>query len=212
MQLRPSIAVWITSLALLGVVSGEEVKRSPIARKDVRSLQFFLLEGDGVTHQVNSRVVVPFVVEVRDETGRPVNGLELLFHLGDSTSRAIFENGATQASARTDARGQAAPPPVLTQSEVGAVTVNVWAPSVGSTATFAVNQKIGLTTSYSKPKRSGGISKVKLITIVSISASVATILLLRAAGGSGSSASGTAAAPLPPVAIQPGPITIGGPR
>ena len=87
---------WVLGLAL-----------SLAATAQVALLQIQTMEGEGTVHAPGSRSARPLVVEVTDETGRPVTGAAVSFHLPDDGPGGSFANGLQTEVVTTDARGRA---------------------------------------------------------------------------------------------------------
>jgi hypothetical protein len=73
-------------------------------------LQIRVIEGEGAVHGPGSRTARPLTVEVTDETGRPVEGAAVTFHLPENGPGGSFGNGLRTEVATTDARGRATAP------------------------------------------------------------------------------------------------------
>jgi hypothetical protein len=78
------------------------------ATAQVAILQIHVVEGEGAVHSPGSRISRPLVVEVTDETGRPVAGAAVSFHLPDDGPTGLFLNGLRTEVSTTDAVGRAA--------------------------------------------------------------------------------------------------------
>ena len=72
----------------------------------VAILQIQFIEGEGAVHAPGSRSARPLTVEVTDETGRPVPGAAVSFHLPDEGPGGAFANGLRTEVAVTDAQGR----------------------------------------------------------------------------------------------------------
>src|SRR5947207_13362891 len=72
----------------------------------VAILQIQLLEADGAVHAPGSRSTRPLIVAVTDETGRPVAGAAVSFHLPEEGPGGAFANGLHTEVAVTDAQGR----------------------------------------------------------------------------------------------------------
>jgi hypothetical protein len=72
----------------------------------VAVLQIHFIEGEGAVHAPGSRTARPLTVEVTDETGRPVPGAAVSFHLPDEGPGGSFANGLRTVVAITDAQGR----------------------------------------------------------------------------------------------------------
>jgi hypothetical protein len=66
------------------------------------------MEGEGAVHPPGSRSSRPLTVEITDETGKPVTGAAVSFHLPEDGPSGNFVNGLRTAVATTDSRGLAA--------------------------------------------------------------------------------------------------------
>lgn len=71
-------------------------------------LQIRVVEGDGAVHAAGSHANRPIVIEVTDETGKPVEHAAVSFHLPDDGPGGSFLNGLRTEVAITDASGRAA--------------------------------------------------------------------------------------------------------
>jgi hypothetical protein len=70
-------------------------------------LQIRVVEGDGAVHTAGSHAAHPIVIEVTDETGKPVEHAAVSFHLPDDGPGGTFLNGLRTEVAITDAAGRA---------------------------------------------------------------------------------------------------------
>jgi hypothetical protein len=77
------------------------------ATAQVAILQIHIIEGEGAVHPPGSRISRPLVVEVTDETGRPVPSAAVSFHLPDDGPTGVFLNGLRTEVSTTDATGRA---------------------------------------------------------------------------------------------------------
>lgn len=78
------------------------------AAAQVAILQIQVISGEGAVHAPGSRDSRGVAVEVTDETGRPVEGAAVSFHLPDQGPSGTFINGLHTEVAITDGRGRAA--------------------------------------------------------------------------------------------------------
>jgi hypothetical protein len=72
----------------------------------VAVLQIHFIEGEGAVHAPGSRTPRPLTVEVTDETGKPVSGAAVSFHLPDEGPGGAFANGLRTEVAITDVQGR----------------------------------------------------------------------------------------------------------
>jgi hypothetical protein len=78
-----------------------------IASAQVAILQIQVVEGEGSVHVPGARTNRSITVEVTDETGKPVAGAAVSFHLPEDGPGGAFVNGLRTDIAMTDARGRA---------------------------------------------------------------------------------------------------------
>jgi hypothetical protein len=77
------------------------------ATAQVAILQIRVVEGEGAVHAPGSRGTRPLTVEVTDETGKPVEGAAVSFHLPEEGPGGVFANGMRTEVAVTDSHGHA---------------------------------------------------------------------------------------------------------
>jgi len=77
------------------------------AAGQVATLQIRFLAGDGGVHAPGRRAVRPLIVEVTDETGKPVAAASVSFHLPENGGGGAFPNGMHTDVSSTDAQGRA---------------------------------------------------------------------------------------------------------
>lgn len=77
------------------------------ATAQIAILQIHVVEGEGAVHPPGSRSQRPLTVAVTDETGRPVEGAAVSFHLPDEGPTGNFLNGLRTEVEMTDERGRA---------------------------------------------------------------------------------------------------------
>jgi hypothetical protein len=77
------------------------------AAAQVAILQIQVVEGEGAVHTPGARSNRSITVEVTDETGKPVAGAAVSFHLPEDGPGGTFVNGLRTDIAVTDARGRA---------------------------------------------------------------------------------------------------------
>jgi hypothetical protein len=77
------------------------------ATAQVAILQIQMVEGEGAVYGPSARSTRPLTIEVTDETGKPVEGAAVSFHLPEEGAGGSFPNGLRTAVATTDAHGLA---------------------------------------------------------------------------------------------------------
>lgn len=78
-----------------------------MAAAQVAILHIRVIEGEGAVNAAGSHIARPLMVEVTDETGRPVEGASVSFHLPEEGAGGTFGNGLRTDVTVTDARGRA---------------------------------------------------------------------------------------------------------
>ena len=73
----------------------------------VAILQIRVIEGEGAVHSPGSRSARPITVEITEETGKPVAGAAVSFHLPEDGPGGTFVNGLRTEVVVTDAHGRA---------------------------------------------------------------------------------------------------------
>ncbi len=66
-----------------------------------------MIEGEGAVHPPGSRSSRPLSVEITDETGKPVPGAAVSFHLPEDGPGGLFVNGLRTEVSTTDGQGRA---------------------------------------------------------------------------------------------------------
>jgi hypothetical protein len=77
------------------------------ALAQVAILQIRVIEGEGAVHLPGSRSSRPITVEITEETGKPVSGAAVSFHLPENGPGGAFVNGLRTDVVITDVQGRA---------------------------------------------------------------------------------------------------------
>ena len=77
------------------------------ALAQVAILQIRVVEGEGAVHLPGSRGTRPITVEITEETGKPVPGAAVSFHLPENGPGGAFVNGLRTEVVTTDVHGRA---------------------------------------------------------------------------------------------------------
>lgn len=78
-----------------------------VARTQVAILHIRVVEGEGAVYRAGARIPHPLAVDITDETGKPVEGAAVNFHLPEDEPTGAFSNGLRTDVVLTDARGRA---------------------------------------------------------------------------------------------------------
>ncbi len=170
------------------------------AAAQVAILQIQVIEGEGAVHLPGSHSAHPLTVQVTDETGKPVEGAAVSFHLPEDGPGGAFTNGLRTDVATTDARGRASARGIQFNRTGGRFQVRIFASKEQARAGMASFQYVAETSGGAA--KAGPHSRRKWIAVV---AGVAAGGVL---GGVLAGRSGAAAA-VPP--STPPALTVGTP-
>lgn len=112
------MASWRTAAALA-------VALSTMATAQVAPLRIRVVEGEAGRHVSGTRSARPLTVVVTDETGNPVRGAAVSFHLPEEGPSGLFFNGLRTEVAATDERGRAAPRGIRWNRVPGALQIRI---------------------------------------------------------------------------------------
>jgi hypothetical protein len=168
-------------------------------------LRIVIVEGEGAINNINQKVNVPPVVEVRDESNKLVEGAAVVFSLPTQGPGGIFANGTNTLNATTDRQGRATASGIRLNRQTGQLDIRVTASVGGQTASVTITQTN--VSGVSSSGGGGGSSKKILILVAVVGAAAAVGVLVALRHGSSSTPSGP-----PPIVITPGTPTVGGPN
>ena len=94
-------------LAQLGLVVALAVALGEAAKAQIAILQIQTIDGEGAVHAPGSHASRFLTVEITDETGRPVPGAAVSFHLPEDGAGGTFPNGLRTDIAVSDGNGRA---------------------------------------------------------------------------------------------------------
>jgi hypothetical protein len=183
---------------------------SSTAAAQVAILQIRVIEGEGAVHAPGSRSTRPLTVEVTDETGKPVEGAAVSFHLPDNGPGGVFANGMRTDVAVTDSHGHASVHGLQWNRDSGRFMILIVASKEQARAGMASFQYVagtGSGTPSPTAGRSHGYRKWILVALMAGGGAAAGIL---AAERSGSTPAATPAAALTLTIGTPA-ITVGKP-
>jgi hypothetical protein len=181
------------------------------ATAQVAILQIRVIEGEGTVHAPGSRSTRPLTVEVTDETGKPVEGAAVSFHLPDNGPGGVFTNGMRTDVALTDSHGHASVHGLQWNRDSGQFMILIVASKEQARAGMASFQYIAGTGSGAAAAtagRSHGYRKWIVVALLAGGGAAAGILL---AERSGSTPAAAATAPAVTLTIGAPVITVGKP-
>jgi len=179
---------------------------SGTAAAQVAILQIRVVEGEGAVHAPGSRGARALTVEVTDETGKPVEGAAVSFHLPEEGPGGVFTNGMRTEVAVTDSHGRAGVHGLQLNRASGRFMILIVASKEQARAGIASFQYIaepGSGAAAATAGRSHGHRKWIVVALLAGGGAAAGILV---AGRSGSTPAAAAPAPVPTVTL-----TIGAP-
>lgn len=178
----------------------------------VAVLHIQVIEGEGAVNPAGARTARPLSVEVTDETGKPVEGAAVSFHLPEEGPSGAFGSGLRTDVAVTDARGRATLRTLQLNHTPGRLEIRIVASKEQARAGMVSFQYIAEAANSAGPANSpkSGLARgaLKWVVLAALAGGAAAAGAW-AAGRSGSapSAASTPAATIP---TAPG-ITIGSP-
>ncbi len=178
---------------------------SCLASAQVAILQIKVIEGEGAVHAPGSRSSRPLVVEVTDETGKPVSDAAVSFHLPEDGPGGAFVNGLRTEVATTDHQGRATLRGLQVNRISGRFQIRIIASKEQArcgmvSAQYVAEAKSGIA---SRPAARGG--HIRGIWIVAGAVVAGGTVAALAASGTFAGARSPAALPTPPL------LTIGAP-
>ncbi len=174
----------------------------------VAILRIQVAEGDGTVHAPGSRGSHPLTVAVTDETGKPVSGAAVSFHLPEDGPGGSFANGLRTDVATTDAKGRATLRAFQANRLPGRFQIRIVASKEQARAGTVVFQYIG-GTGPSPAARAASPSSSRRWWIVA--AAAGTGVLAAALSSHGSSSTAAPAASTPAASTPAVVLTIGAP-
>jgi hypothetical protein len=123
--------------ALLGA---QQPTAPPAGAPGPKTLQIAVLQGEGARNSILAGTSTPPLVEVRDQSGKPVAGAEVTFRLPASGPSGVFSEWMRTETVRTNPQGQAKPTGLIPNAPEGRFQILVTAAMGKATAEAAINQ------------------------------------------------------------------------
>jgi hypothetical protein len=182
------------------------------AEAQIAILRIQVVEGEGTVHGPGSRSARPLTVDVTDETGRPVEGAAVTFHLPENGPGGSFANGLRTEVATTDARGRASAPSFQLNRTPGRFAIRIIASKEQARAGMESFQYVaevnsGAGSAPTAKTAAGGRWKWALAAAVAGGA-LGGIVATRSRGNSSAPASASGQPPATPVSIGTPVITV----
>jgi hypothetical protein len=179
----------------------------------VAILQIRVVEGEGGVHLPGSRSSRPIVVDITDETGKPVPGAAVSFHLPEDGPGGVFVNGLRTEVVITDTAGRASLHGLVANRVPGRFQIRILASKEqarAGTVSFQYVAEPRAGTTVAKSASSPGRRKWMAVAAAVGGGAVAGLIAVRGGGASPAAAAPTALAPASPSVGNPT-ITVGKP-
>jgi hypothetical protein len=173
-------------------------------------LHIRILEGEGAIHGAGAKASRPIVIEITDETGKPVEGAAVSFRMPEEGPGATFQQGMRTDIRITTPDGKAAVYDFTTNRTPGPFQVRITAVKSQVRAGVVVAQYISDRPVKAKSDVAKGGSRKWLIVLAAAGGAAAAALAAGAAKGSTPGSAGPAAPPPTPPQIGPPSIHVTG--
>jgi hypothetical protein len=170
-------------------------------------LKVIVVQGEGALNSTRTRMATQPVVEVRDDSDKPVAGAEVVFQLPAAGPGGVFNGWMRTQTTRSGADGKASASGFTPNDEEGRFNIKVTATAGTKSGGAVIGQSNGRGTNGSGAKMTGGRNKIWLaVAIIGVGAIAGGVAATR--GGD----TPAAATPTIPVSVTPGAVTVAGPR
>ncbi len=179
------------------------------ALAQVAILQIRVIEGEGAVHLPGSRSPRPIAVEITEETGKPVAGAAVSFHLPDGGPGGAFVNGLRTEVVVTDSRGRASLHGLMANRVPGRFQIRILASKEQARAGTVSFQYVAEPRGGMSVRSAAPAGRRKWIAVAAAVAGGAAVGIVATRRGAASPA---AAGPVAPaLGIGPPSITVGKP-
>lgn len=209
LRLRQFLACGVAAVLAAAPLGAQQVSgpKQPLAAQAKGTLTVNVLEGEGARNIIQSRTAVPPVVEVKDASGKPVVGAEVIFQLPTVGPGGSFNGWLKNQTGRTDDQGKASVTGYAPNPEPGRFNIKVTANSgnqTGSAVIAQINVQSSGAAGASARKNNWWKWAVGVGAVAAVGGGIAA-----SRGGKNGPASTVAPTP---VSIAVGAVTVGGPR
>jgi hypothetical protein len=200
---------WVVILLMTSateLVAGARPGSSDGVPDKLGKLKIVPLDGNGAVNDIKRNTAAQVVVEVRDDSDRPVSGASVSFELPTSGPSGTFPDQSTIQHVVSNTRGQAGTTGMVPNGVAGRFVIRVTAAlnDISGSATITqINSAIPLQTPTVAQPRS---RPWKWLALTGAGAAGVGIALARRSGGSSNTPAAIS------IVITPGPVTVGGPR
>ena len=173
--------------------------------EEAGTLKIVVVQGEGSLNRIKSRTATQPVVEVRDESDKPITGAEVVFQLPAAGPGGVFNGWMRTQTAKTDAQGRASANGLTPNDQEGRYNIKVTATEGKKTGTAIIAQTNTMTGSETSRSRSHKTLYI-VLGVVAVGAIAGGVAASHRGGGEAT------VTPTNPVTISPGPVTVGAPR
>jgi hypothetical protein len=167
-------------------------------------LNVLVVRGEGAINKIKQRTPPETIVQVEDESHKPVAGAAVAFLLPADGPGGAFAAGAKSASIVTDNAGRAAMPHLQVNSNPGSYSIGVYASRAGLAASATISQS-------SVPGAAAAVSTAGIIGIVAGVAAAGGVALAVVSKGKSSNSSPSQPASTAAGSVAAGSGTVFGP-
>jgi hypothetical protein len=177
----------------------------------VAILQIRVVEGEGAVHQPGSRSARPIIVEITEETGKPVSGAAVSFHLPEDGPGGAFVNGLRTEVVITDAQGRASLHGLVANRVPGRFQIRILASKEQARAGTVSFQYVAEPKGGVAAVSAASSSRLKWIAIAAAVAGGAVAGMVASRGGAAASPAAAATPAAVAVTLAPPALSIGNP-
>lgn len=182
------------------------------ARAQIAILQIQVIEGESAVHAPGSHVSRFLTVEITDDTGKPVEGAAVTFHLPEDGSSGTFANGLRTDVITSDSRGRATLPGLTLNRVAGRFQVRIVAAKEQARAGIVSLQYIAEPGGGAAAAPSaGGSHRARWIAIGALAAGGAAAAILAGRSGASAAPASQTSTTAPVLSIGSPTITVGKP-
>jgi hypothetical protein len=182
--------------------------QAPLAAQAKSGLKIMVIDGEGAINNIQLGSGKEPVVEVRDQSDRPVAGAKVTFTLPERGPSGTFFGASRTVTVPANDQGRATATGFRPNLQEGRFQIQVTAAAGESTATTVINQTNALPTGgMNRVSGQKGLGKGKVIGILLAAAAVVGIAL-----AARDDEAATTPTTTPGTTITPGVVSVGNPR
>jgi hypothetical protein len=203
-EIVPEVEILVLKSNYLSMIAMAAVGSLCLMAQPGESLKVLVVKGEGAFNSVKLKEAQPLIVEVRNDSGRPIPGAHVSFTLPFSGPSGTFSGGARTYETNAGPDGRATTEGYKPNSDEGRFNIKVAAVYQGNEGSALISQ----TNTRAGGEMVGKHSNKKYLWLAVIGGGAGAGAAVALGHGSKSAA----VAPTPATAISVGPIAIGGPH